>query len=98
MGLGGEAEVGCGAGNPVLESCGRGKAAEGGIQLHSVQLGRIEFQEFFLRQLLRKKRRLPTRVRPSRRADVERHGESIQAASGYWLLAKPLASGLFLSS
>src|SRR5579864_8720574 len=62
---------------PVLDRRFFNKLPEGEVHFDGVEPGRVIVKEFFLRQLLRVKRRLPAWIRPSRSAGKElRHGVS----------------------
>src|SRR5262249_46465938 len=71
--FGGEAEAGSSGGDPTVDCVRPRHALEGCIQLDRVEPCGIKLQESLGRQLFRKKRRLPGRIRPARSTDIE-HG------------------------
>src|SRR5215471_12183554 len=80
MRFGGKAEIRRGAGNPILEQWRGSEPAKRDVELHCIQLRGIKFQKFLLRELVRKKGRLPCRIGPARGANIQRHGRSITTA------------------
>ena len=71
VGFNGETKMLGRFGDPVLDSGLFHQLAEGVVDFDCIQSGRVEIQKFFLGELLRIESGLPSRISPSRGADVK---------------------------
>ncbi len=76
MGFDGETEMFGGIGQPVLDGGFFDELAEGEVHFDRVELGGVEVEEFLLGEFFGIESGLPSWIRPSGGADVERHGRS----------------------
>src|SRR5690348_3517519 len=80
--------------HPSGNRAGGWHTSEGSIQLHRIELCGVVLQEAFGRAFLRKKCRLPARIRPAGCSNVQLHPPSINALFVEQILGTELAEFL----